>query len=154
VEFGCPDYYFCSNTAYLAETGWKVTMYDNNNGSDPRITRAEITKGNVNQLVGSPTVLSIDIDNDDFWVWMAYLGMPAIVIIEINSGIHPTLWEVPGNKGTSYKPMVTMGLNKGYMLICHTGNLIFVDSKYANLFPELTPDPLKNWKDYFNQQWL
>jgi len=153
VEFGAPTWEYCSNTAYLADKGWTVTMYDIET-NDPKVTRMAITPANVSQIVGEPTVLSIDCDGEDYHIWKAYNKTPAIVIIEINSGIDPTKWETPGDRGASYFPMVQLGIGKGYKLICHTGNLVFVDKKYADIFPEIIGHPMHDHRLYFNRSWL
>lgn len=155
VEFGCPSFEYCSNTALLARNGWQVRMYDINPNDDPRIHQAEITVDNVNEIVGHPILLSIDIDNDDYHVWKAYEGKPDIVIIEINSSIPPGITEIPGDRGASYSAMVRLGLDKGYNLVCHTGNLIFILHKHIGLFPELKGfHPIIDSDKFFNKSFL
>jgi hypothetical protein len=155
VEFGAPDWSFCSNTAYLAEKGWFVKMYDINYSTDARIEQVEITPANVNEVVGDDmTVLSIDIDGEDFHVWKAYTGKPDIVVIEINSSKPALRWDVPGDEGCSYWPMVDLGRSKGYFLVCHTGNLLFCLNKYKHLFPEIVGDPILDWPQFFNTSFL
>jgi hypothetical protein len=154
VEFGAPNWEYCSNTAFLAEKGWSVRMYDVDSG-DKRIEQAKITPQNVNQVVGNDlSVLSIDFDNDDYYIWDAYNGKPDIVIIEINSSIDPWMIMVPGNRGASYRSMVALGLSKGYFLAAHTGNLIFVLNAFKKLFPEIEGHPIENFNMYFNRSFL
>lgn len=153
VEFGAPSWEFCSNTAYLAEQGWLVKMLDLN-PQDSRIEKAEITPGNVNEKVGAPELLSIDCDGPDFHIWKAYKGNPAIVVIEINSSIPPTVDEIPGPRGASFKSMVELGLSKDYFLVCHTANCVFVRNEYRDMFPEITGDPIKDYQLYFNTSHL
>ncbi len=152
VEIGAPTWNFCSNTAYLAEKGWDVTMYDIF-PNDPRVINKEITPENINQI-GNPTVLSIDIDNNDYHVWKAYDKNPVIGIIEINSSIPSNIDMIPGDRGASYKSMVELGLSKGYFLLCHTGNCLFILNKYRDLFPEIIGDGLSNSELYFNKSFL
>jgi hypothetical protein len=99
-------------------------------------------------------VLSIDIDGEDLLVWKALKKKPAVVIIEINSGIQPLVSHYSKELGSSYITMVSLGIEKGYFLLCHTGNLIWVDEKYKNKFPEINGDPLKDWERYFKTDWL
>lgn len=148
-EFGAADGFFCSNTANLKE--WSRIIYDVNPTGD--VKQAEITPENVNDLVPGVDLLSIDIDGNDYNVWKAYKGKPAIVIIEINSSYPPEA-KVINFQGTSYTPMVQLGISKDYFLLCHTGNLVFVDRKYKKLFPEITGDPLTDTNKYFNKAWL
>jgi hypothetical protein len=153
VEFGAPTWEYCSNTAYLADKGWQVHMYDTD-PHDPKVIRMEITPENVSHVVGIPTVLSIDCDGPDYHIWNAYKWKPEVVLIEINSSFDPTSFVIPGPSGASYFAMVWLGKEKGYKLICHTGNLIWVDEKYADLFPEIIGDPLNDHRLYFNRSWL
>lgn len=151
VEFGAPTKDYCSNIFHLPEPAWNK-MYFDINPQDPTIMRAEITPENVNSIIPNCDILSIDVDGNDYNIWAAYKHKPAIVIIEINSSIHPEA-DYPVSSlsdGTGYKPMVGLGDKKGYMLICHTGNLIFVDQKYSDKFPEIDGA----WEDFFNTQWL
>ncbi len=153
VEIGAPTWEYCSNTAYLADKGWDVTMYDIS-PNDPRVISKEITPENINQI-GIPTVLSIDIDNNDYHIWKAYESHPDIVIIEINSSIKPGIHEIPGDRGASYTSMVILGMEKGYTLLCHTGNLIFILNKHQHLFPELSGQhPLMDSEKFFNKSFL
>lgn len=155
IEFGAPSFYYCSNIAQLEEEGWKIRMYDINENIDVRVKRAEITPDNINDIIGGNCeVLSIDIDNNDYHVWKAYKYKPAIVIIEINSSIPPTVDEIPGNRGASYKSMMELAINKGYFLVAHTGNMIFVWNKYKKHFPEITGYPITDHELYFNTSYL
>lgn len=99
-------------------------------------------------------ILSIDIDSTDYQVWNAFKNYnPKIVIIEINSSIGP---DVPDHihedgkfQGTSFLPMLKLGISKGYTLICHTGNVIFVRNDITHLYKDLIIPPrncfLTNW---------
>jgi hypothetical protein len=87
-------------------------------------------------------ILSIDIDSYDYQVWKAVTEYsPRIVVIEINSSIPPTIPDhIHGEKGadgTSFLPMLRLGKSKGYTLICHTGNMIFVRNDLAHLYTDL-----------------
>jgi hypothetical protein len=164
VEFGGADGTFCSNTANLLTKGWAGKLIEGdemlfsqmlNNQRLPdevEMENAFVTPENVNQIVGECDLLSIDIDGNDYNVWRAYKGKPSVVVIEINSDIHPE--DKVFDRGTSYLPMVQLGIDKGYFLLCHTGNLLFVDNKYKTLFPEVKGDGIANHQKYFNDQWL
>lgn len=79
-----------------------------------------------------PDVLSIDIDGYDYQVWQGLsdkLFAPKIVVIEINSSYGPydLRWHAPPvTQGSSFAAMLALGQSKGYELVCHTGNMIFV----------------------------
>jgi hypothetical protein len=117
-EFGSADGYFCSNTRLLIDNGWKGVMLEAANGQF-------VTPDNVNQLVPSVDVLSIDIDGMDYEVWKAYDKKPAIVIIEVNSSFPPDVYHFSPEQGCSYALMNKLGEDKGYFLLCHTGNMVF-----------------------------
>jgi hypothetical protein len=99
-------------------------------------------------------VLSIDIDSFDYQVWKSLkLYKPKIVIIEINSGvmtnnenhIHtPNIYQ-----GTGFRPMFTLGIEKGYKFVLHTGNMIFVKN---DLFDKLNIY-YQNELDNFVKMW-
>ena len=80
---------------------------------------------------------------------------PKNVIIEINGGYLPGIikWHKgkPGNKygGNSFSATLKVAENKGYQLICHTGNMLFIKKEYLNdinlnpkyiIYPELLFD--------------
>lgn len=144
-EFGAADGYFCSNTRALIEKGWMFTMLEASNGQF-------VTPENVNELVPNCDVLSIDIDGNDYAVWKEYKHKPKIVIIEINSSLNPEIDFFTPDRGCSFIKMVHLGFLKNYFLLCHTGNLIFIDNEYWDLFPER--HKLKSIYDLFNKSWL
>jgi hypothetical protein len=168
VEFGAHNGSYCSNTANLIiNHGWKGKMIEGddilfgellNNAllpDDLDCVNQFVTPENVNHLVGECDVLSVDIDGNDLNVWSAYKGKPAVVIIEINSSFPPHVFHWSMEQGSSYKSMVQMArTEKGYFLAAHTGNLVFIDEKYKNKFPEITADPINEADEYFNDSWL
>lgn len=98
-------------------------------------------------------ILSIDIDSYDYQVWKGFKNyMPKVVVIEINSGINPTdethIHDAT-HQGTGFLPMLRLGIEKGYTLVAHTGNLIFVrNDLYGNLKMRPTVPSsmfLRNW---------
>jgi hypothetical protein len=111
--------------------------------------------GNVNAFVDSDTDgVSIDVDGIDFQIFQAIEAKPAVVIIEIDSSIPPDADRFNSEGGAGYLPMVKLGIDKGYFLLVHSGNLVFVDKQYKKLFPEIKGDGLKNFYDYFRCDWL
>lgn len=135
VEFGAHDGSYCSNTKAL---GWDRHLFDISVSDDSSaVVEKEITPENVNELPPC-SVLSIDIDGNDYNVWKAYSSTPDIVVIEINSSIPPDRDEPISDikHGTAFKPMVELGESKGYFLLCHTGNCIFIRNEHKALFPD------------------
>ena len=168
VEFGAHDGKYCSNTRLLLENGWSgkliesspelfKQLLDNNLMTGTELYCGMVTPENVNALVPKDIqVLSIDVDGNDYNIWKAYEGKPQIVVIEINSSILPDV-DAPVSDpqhGTPYKPMVQLGISKGYFLLTHHGNCIFVRNEFKELFPEIVGDGLENAAIYFSRAWL
>lgn len=87
-------------------------------------------------------LLSIDIDGLDYDVWKMYdppaERAPMIVVIEIDSSFPPWKRSVDRTKGASFSEMLELGVQKGYVLVAHTGNMIFVRKDlagYVGSFP-------------------
>lgn len=170
-EFGAHDGSFCSNSKLLIhEYGWYASLIE----ADPNLYRqccdthlendavwvkqAMVLPSNVNSIVPMTCdILCIDVDGIDAAIWQAYIGEPKVVVIEINSSVDPLsdLFADP-EKGSSYKSMFELGYSKGYFLLCHTANMIFVKLKYMKLFPEvitaagLALHPISNIELFFN----
>lgn len=183
-EFGAADGKQFSNTALLIDQGWTGVMIEADtelyskcrdayrDNAHVIVSASIVSPANVNYLVPKETsVLSIDIEESCYKVWEALEHKPAIVIIEINSDLRPDVDHVSAQKGANYSAMVKLGLKKGYALICHVGNLIFINMEYLpdfkGTFPELfeisSPagdaeivfiDPLENIEKYFDTSWL
>lgn len=102
-------------------------------------------------------LLSIDIDRNDYYVWQNLdpIFQPKVVIIEVNSYRDPICEEYPHQsgyagrddplrswkpsricEGTSFLPMIKLGLEKGYIPVSFTGNIIFVHKDYIDLLKE------------------
>lgn len=149
VEFGAPTKQYCSNIFPL--NGRIEKRYFDINPQEEGIVKAEITPGNVNDILPEGIwLLSIDVDGQDYHIWNAYKDNPPIVIIEVNSSILPPMEEIPGPRGASYMSMLKLGIAKDYFLIVHTGNMIFVKNHFRHLFPEVIEDGIENWDQYFN----
>lgn len=83
-------------------------------------------------------LLSIDVDSIDYFIWMHLDDYrPKLVIIEINSSILPDVEYLHGDgekPGSSFLSTLKLGHQKGYTLVCHTGNMFFVRN---DLMPRL-----------------
>jgi hypothetical protein len=75
-------------------------------------------------------ILSIDIDSYDFQVFHSLTRYrPKIVIVEVESSFPPGVFLIhspPQVQGSSFSAMLALGITKGYRLVCHVGNMIFV----------------------------
>jgi hypothetical protein len=96
-------------------------------------------------------LLSIDIDADDYHAWECMTKFtPKIVIIEINSNyapgqhlIHDPIRDPKGGSptsGTSFTSMLELAGRKGYSLVVHTGNMVFLRTELMETVQLKTPD--------------
>lgn len=168
VEVGGSDGRFCSNTALLIERGWSGAFIESNyslhlvcvanwaHRKDVKCVCSHVDSHNINAFVDdSCDVFSTDTDGADYEIFQGLKAKPKIVIVEIDSSISPDSSEFNSDGASGYKPMVELGREKGYFLLAHTGNLIFVDSKYwASHFPDITAHPLLHADLYFNRAWM
>lgn len=168
VEIGGHDGRFCSNIALLCENvGWTglfvetdYTLYQqcvSNWKDNPRVRCqcSHVDGRNVNAFVKDDCdLLSLDTDGGDYEIFDGLQAKPKIVIVEIDSSLNPEYASFNNDGGANYFTMTLLGVTKGYFLLCHTGNLIFVDQKYRELFPEIVGDPLVDVDKYFSPAWL
>jgi hypothetical protein len=150
IEFGASKGKDNSNTFSLVEKGWSALYIESDKEKFVELT--ETTKNYpyvtlANKFVSSKkglddlnsiifennfdpncVVLSIDIDSEDLRVWEVFKGTPSIVVIEINSSIKPGILNYHLDKyvGNSFSSTCITAKKKGYVLLCHTGNLIFL----------------------------
>jgi hypothetical protein len=152
VEFGAWDGILFSNTFALVEQGWNAVYIEGNPvryrdllntkaryqkiiAIEAFVARQSNDENSLDKLLISTKIpkdfdlLSIDIDSYDCDVWESLSNYePKIVVIEINSSVLPgILWRHSGKtSGNSFSSTLNVGKSKGYTLVCHTGNLIFV----------------------------
>ena len=167
VEIGGHDGLFCSNTAYLIQRGFsglfveadyeKHLQSKANWANNPNVKHqcCKVDGENVNAFVTEVCdVFSTDTDGMDYEIFKGLKARPKIVIVEIDSGIEPPSEAFNSDGAPGYWPMTVLGLEKGYFLLCHTGNLIFVVEEYKHLFPEINKHPLIEWEYFFNLAWV
>ena len=100
-----------------------------------QIVHSFITAENIQELFaraampGEPDLLSIDIDNNDYWVWKAVVDYrPRLVAIEYNASFGPSadcvipydpfrVWDGTNYNGASLKALERLGREKGYTLV-------------------------------------
>lgn len=97
------------------------------------------------------SLMSIDIDGLDYDVWKAFRPrdarhMPLVVVIEINSSIPP--WKTSDRRetGASFIEMYELGMQKGYVFVAHTGNMIFVREDVAKYVVRTPPKIVESFK--------
>lgn len=136
-----------ANCRLLLERGWHGLFMDA--GKCPPasgVVREMITPFNINEILrkhGVPKdfdVLSIDIDGQDFWVWMNLQAMPRVVVIEYNASLAldrscvvpliPSFeWDGTNWFGASLAALEKLGKSKFYTLVYANGvNAFFVRS--------------------------
>jgi hypothetical protein len=149
VEFGVESGIECNSVKLLVE-GWRGLWLE---GSAPRIAQihknfqafldvrqlavneAFVAAENINALLeqggvtGEIDFLSIDIDNNDYWVWKAITAIrPRVVVIEYNAALRPPLslvipydparrWDGSNYFGASLEALVRLGRSKGYRIV-------------------------------------
>ena len=97
-------------------------------------------------------ILNIDTDRCDHEIWAEHTGNPKIVIIEIDSSLNPVSNELSNEGLASFSHSLELARKKGYSLICHTGNMIYVRD---DLIERLSiPAELVNNIALFNRSWL
>jgi hypothetical protein len=167
VEIGGNEGLWLSNTRYLIEQGWSglfveadhnLYLQSKQNWADNPHVRHQCSRvdgRNVNAFVDDKCdLLSIDTDGGDYAIFCGMKARPKIVIVEIDSSIEPPSERVNSDGGVGYWTMTVAALERGYFVLCHTGNLILVKQEYGHLFPECEPHPLLEWELYFNRSWL
>lgn len=180
VEFGAWDGKFLSNTFHLVESHeWNAVFIEGDpvkfheltltSQLNPRIVAIQAYvsghRGGGSalddllartEIPADYAVLSVDIDSTDLDTWARHEAYrPAIVLIEVNSSIEPGIlqWHAGGKQvGNSFSATLGVGKAKGYSLVCHTGNMIFVADEFAEAIglPEidrLYPERLFDWKN-------
>lgn len=151
-EFGAWDGKHLSNTYALFQKGWKGVFiegdtekykelesnFQRNSGINIWLLEAYVSSSGDNSLdkllKRTPIpkdfdLLSIDIDGQDYHVWKSLKSyQPKLVIIEINSSYPPYREKIPDNEseGASFFSTILLGYEKGYVPVCHTGNLFFI----------------------------
>ena len=101
-------------------------------------------------------VLSIDIDSYDLAVWDSLkFYSPEIVVIEINSGLKPGIYQTHSKNrvGNSFSSTLIVAKQKGYILVAHTGNCIFVKKKYLKKI-KFPLELLHNPNNLFDWNWI
>jgi hypothetical protein len=114
-------------------------IYKNINPILRKVSANRKSKNSLNNILNEKKfeknfdILSIDIDSYDLDIWESLKNFkPKIVIIEPNSDFDVGILkrhskEIPGS---SFSAILKTGNDKGYILLCHVGNMIFIDKKY------------------------
>jgi len=103
-------------------------------------------------------ILSIDIDSFDLAIWKSLKKFsPKIVVIEINSemGQYKKIIHSPKNRwhGNSFASTVAVAQKKGYVLVSHIGNCIFVRKDLIKLL-KFNKKFIRNPRLLYNDYWI
>jgi hypothetical protein len=134
------------NTANLLARGYYGTIIDAREIVHPWFTQKTVTPENFYNLVreatSAPTVFSVDIDGNDYYILKAMPDewRPKIVVVEYNADLppkskqvqpynpDPPSWDGSNFFGASAGAMIDLMYEKGYSAVCSVAslNLVFV----------------------------
>ena len=132
------------NCRLLYENGWNGLRVDATPYPGYGVLCERVTPLNINPILkkyGVPEgfdLLSLDIDGQDFWVWMAMMYRPSVAVIEYNGNIPleesktvpfdaDFAWDGTRWFGASLRALHSLGKSKGYVMVYANGvNAFFV----------------------------
>lgn len=158
-EFGAWDGVHFSNCRRLVLQGWRTIMIegDSTKFSLLRSTYKDSPEVScLNRFVDTDTnrldilltecdvlnldFLSIDIDGLDYEIFDTLAARPRVICVEVNAGHDPTRKALipraiaQGNVGQSLPWFIEVADQKGYGLVCYTGNAFFVERHLIEQF--------------------
>jgi hypothetical protein len=82
-------------------------------------------------------MVSIDIDSCDYFILDSIQEfLPKVIIIETNTQFDADTEYASMDQGCSIRSVVNLAESKGYTLVCHTGNAIFVRNDLVKKLPK------------------
>ena len=132
------------NFVALKKRGWTGVFLDGNEYPGLEVRREFVTALNINQLYRKHALpddldfMSIDVDGQEFWIWMALIPRPKVVVIEYNGGLGPdrsvtmqfdvaSAWDGTVYHGASLRALDKLAAAKNYVLAYSNGvNAIFI----------------------------
>ena len=96
-----------------------------------------LEKSKFNVTSDNFSLMSIDIDSYDYYVFKSIKKyFPKVLIFEVSSGYSFDEYFLSESKGCSIKAAYELGIEKGYKMICHCGNVIFVRNDLTHKLPD------------------
>jgi hypothetical protein len=155
------------NCVLLKKQGWDGLLLDGGvHPAEYGVKREFVTALNINALFekhGVPDdldLVSIDVDGQDIWIWLALQARPQVVVIEYNGGIPygeskavpfdtGFQWDGSDFMGASFSAVVKIGAAKGYVPVYANGvNLIFVAKELVANAAAFKPEALYRYASY------
>lgn len=188
-EFGAWDGIHLSNTRNLILSGWTSIMIEGDKQKSKELIKNYINNKRVycvnkyvdskenkvlkiladlpiTNLVEKIDFLSIDIDGLDFEIFRTLDISPKVICVEVNAGHHPdSSVEIKKNiaKNNVGQPLnffSKIAKNKGYSLVCYTGNAFYIKNsilKNKNIKPVSDLEAYKIFLSYLDskeKEWL
>ena len=151
------NYAVIPNSYSKEEKEGSISYIENNDANCGKTRETPLIGKTLDEILSETSIpddydiLNIDTDRCDHEIWSEYTGNPKIVIIEIDSSIDPESSK-NGSGLSSFSNSLGLAKMKGYSLICHTGNMIYVRD---DLIGRLSiPSELVNNIALFNRSWL
>jgi hypothetical protein len=140
-DFGGGDGFYLSNSRHLRNLGMNVFVFDRENGFEITVENCL----NVTDIL-FPTVISIDIDGNDYWVLQKQLTFykPPFIIAEFNAAFTDSrtikynpdhVWDGTDYYGFSFEAGVKLAEANGYKVIFQIAdmNMIMVRHDLINV---------------------
>ena len=156
------------NFVLLRERGWQGTFLDGTPHIPPnvKVHREMVSALNINHLYEKYKIpedldfMSIDVDGQEFWIWMALQARPKVMVIEYNGGLAKDAsittqfnvnhaWDGTIYHGASLLALTRLAQSKSYTLVFSNGvNAFFIrddlvsnkqDFEYDRLYNPFTP---------------
>jgi hypothetical protein len=163
IELGAGNGDQC-NSRWPRESGWEVLAFDGDPEGSEWVLPAFLTAENIATIVDSHRttaepigVLSIDLDGNDFWMFMAVPDrhLPTVLVMEYNATVGPVealtvgyrprrMWDHSNHFGASLAALTMLAQHRGYELVyCESNgvNAFFV-SRTALRDADLVPVPV------------
>lgn len=132
------------NCVLLRNNGWRGLFMDGgNHPAEYNIQKEFITALNINSLLRkyqvpqNVDIISIDVDGQDFWIWLACYFRPELYIVEYNPNFRQiwqsqtiewdlqNRWDASKYYGASLGGLIKLGYDKGYKLVHANGTNAF-----------------------------